>query len=180
MNVWSMNKQIFLACGLALVACAPKQEYKEPVVKYHEGRETLVAGEFGYNPICPMGVYMADPSAKVIDGKLYVACSLDLTTDLWCTAYHHMLSTEDALHWDLHTNVFATKGLYDEVSYSDADLYAPDIAEKDGKYYLYYDLSEWTEGDRLGTSAASTRACSSTMTDRRIIFGTSSAPGEPN
>ncbi len=137
MNAWSMNKQILFMCSLVLTACAPKQENKEPVVKYHEGRETLVAGEFGYNPICPMGVYMADPSAKVIDGKLYVACSLDLTTDLWCTAYHHMLSTKDALHWDLHTNVFATKGPYDEVSYSDADLYAPDIAEKDGKYYLY-------------------------------------------
>ena len=140
--------------ALLAVACAPKPESREPDVKYHEGRETLVAGEFGYNPICPMGVYMADPSAKVIDGKLYVACSLDLTTDLWCTAYHHMLSTEDALHWDLHTNVFATKGPYDEVSYSDADLYAPDIAEKDGKYYLYYDLSEWTEGVAVADSPA--------------------------
>ena len=140
--------------ALLAVACTPKPESREPDVKYHEGRETLVAGEFGYNPISPMGVYMADPSAKVIDGKLYVACSLDLTTDLWCTAYHHMLSTEDALHWTLHTNVFATKGPYDEVSYSDADLYAPDIAEKDGKYYLYYDLSEWTEGVAVADSPA--------------------------
>ena len=151
MNKLSISQLAVLAI---LAACAPKQEPKVPVVKYHEGRETVVAGEFGYNPISPMGVYMADPSAKVIDGKLYVACSLDLTTDVWCTAYHHMLSTEDALHWALHTNVFAAKGPYDEVSYSDADLYAPDIAGKNGKYYLYYDLSEWTEGVAVADSPA--------------------------
>ena len=28
----------------------------------------------------------------------------------------------------------------------------PDIAEKDGKYYLYYDLSEWTEGVAVSDS----------------------------
>ena len=46
-----------LLAGLAiLAACAPKPEFPEPVVQYHEGRDSLVAGEFGYNPICPMGV----------------------------------------------------------------------------------------------------------------------------
>ena len=108
----------------------------------------------GHNPICPMGVYMADPSAKVIDGKLYVACSLDLGLDVWCSPYHHLLSSEDAITWTLHPNVFATKGPDDEVTYSDADLYAPDIAERDGKYYLYYDMSDWTEGVAEGDSPA--------------------------
>lgn len=112
----------------------------------------LPAGESGYNPICPMGVYMADPSAKVIDGKLYVACSLDLSPDYWCSHRHHMLSTGDMLHWTLHPDVFASRGVSDEVPYSDADLYAPDIAERGGKYYLYYDLSEWTEGVAVADS----------------------------
>lgn len=135
-------------------ACAPKAELREPLVKLHEGREAVPVGEFGYNPICPMGVYMADPSAKVVGGRLYVACSLDLGLDVWCSAYHHLLSTEDLKHWTLHTNVLATKGPYDAVSYSDADLYAPDIAEKDGKYYMYYDLSEGTEGVAFSDSPA--------------------------
>ncbi len=139
-----------LLATLLVVSCASGEQ--EVKVVLAEGREAVPAGEFGYNPICPMGVYMADPSAKVLDGKMYVACSLDLTTDIWCTGYHHMLSTEDALHWTLHTNVFASKGPYDGVPYSDADLYAPDIAEKDGRYYLYYDLSEWTEGVAVSDS----------------------------
>ena len=83
-----------------------------------------------------------------------MACSLDLTEDYWCSPYHHFLSTEDALEWTLHRNVFATKGPDDQVSYSDADLYAPDIAERDGKYYLYFDLSDWTEGVAVGDSPA--------------------------
>ena len=111
-----------------------------------EGHEPITAGEWGYNPICPMGVYMADPSAKVLNGKMYVACSLDLVPEVWCSPYHHMLSTEDALHWTLHPNVFASGGPEDKVPYAQADLYAPDIVGKDGKYYLYYDMSDWTEG----------------------------------
>ena len=140
----------FLVVSLLSVSCAEGSQ--EVTVKLAEGRESVPAGEFGYNPICPMGVYMADPSAKVMDGKLYVACSLDESLDYWCSGYHHMLSSEDALHWTLHTNVFATKGPFDGVSYSAADLYAPDIAERNGKYYLYYDLSEWTEGVAVSDS----------------------------
>ena len=145
-----MKKPAYILFLLLLLSCGGR-EPGVPVV-LQEGREPVQAGESGYNPICPMGVYMADPSAKVIDGRLYVACSLDLNLDSWCSPYHHLLSTEDLLHWTLHPNIFATKGPYDEVSYSDADLYAPDIAEKDGKYYLYYDLSEWTEGVAVADS----------------------------
>lgn len=127
-----------------LLSCRDNRQNVEVVL--HQGREPVQAGEFGYNPICPMGVYMADPSAKVLDGRMYVACSLDIQQDLWCSPYHHMLSTEDALHWTLHPNVFASAGPEDKVPYAQADLYAPDIVGKDGKYYLYYDMSDWTEG----------------------------------
>ena len=67
MSQLSLSLLVSLA---VLAACTPKpgQEPQEPVVKYHEGRKTVVAGEFGYNPIRPMGVYMADPSAKVTGG----------------------------------------------------------------------------------------------------------------
>ena len=145
-----MKKPAYILFLLLLVSCGV-QRLGVPVA-LQEDREPVQAGDFGYNPISPMGVYMADPCAKVIDGRLYVACSLDLNPDSWCSPYHHLLSTEDMLHWTLHPNIFATKGPYDEVSYSDADLYAPDIAKKGGKYYLYYDLSEWTEGVAVADS----------------------------
>ena len=48
MSQLSLSLLVSLA---VLAACTPKpgQEPQEPVVKYHEGRETVVAGEFGYN-----------------------------------------------------------------------------------------------------------------------------------
>lgn len=64
---------VFLSC---------KDNRQNVEVVLHQDREPVQAGEFGYNPICPMGVYMADPSAKVLDGRLYVACSLDENLDL--------------------------------------------------------------------------------------------------
>ena len=115
-------------------------------VWYPEGREAITFEGMGYNPVSPMGVFMADPSAKVIDGKMYLACSLDLELGYWCSPYHHLLSTYDLRKWTLHTNVLASKGPFDAVPYSDAPLYAPDMAERNGRYYMYYDLSEGTEG----------------------------------
>lgn len=106
------------------------------------------------NPICPMGVYMADPSAKVFDGELLVACSLDLSTRTWCSPYYHLLSSEDAVNWTLHRDVFAAVGPYDEVSYNDMPLYAPDMAKFGGKYFLYYDQPDQSEGVAIAESPA--------------------------
>ena len=137
---------LLLPAVMLAVSCGSDRQESTVVLPLTEGTDPIEAGSLGHNPICPMGVYMADPSAKVIGGKMYVACSLDLRSDIWCSPYHHLLSTADGLHWTLHPNVLATQGPRDEVSYSDADLYAPDIAERDGKYYMYYDMSDWTEG----------------------------------
>ena len=76
MKPTTITLHFFLVASLLSVSCAEGPE--KVTVKLAEGRECVPAGEFGYNPISPMGVYMADPSAKVMDGKLYVACSLDV------------------------------------------------------------------------------------------------------
>ena len=104
---------------------------------------------FAQNPVSPPGIYIADPSAHVWeDGKLYVYGSLDESTDYYCSHRHHVLSTDDMIHWTLHENVFASKGEGDEVSYSDSLLYAPDVWYRDGTYYMYYCLNnpKQTEG----------------------------------
>ena len=136
-----------------IFSCSTAPERQVSSVLLLDGQEPQQPiGISGYNPICPMGVYMADPSARVIDGRLYVACSLDESLDYWCSPYYHLLSTSNGLDWMLHPNVFGTRGAHDAVPYSDALLYAPDIAEKDGKYFMYYDLSEWTEGVAVADS----------------------------
>lgn len=101
------------------------------------------------NPIVPPGIYIADPAAHVWkDGEIYVYGSVDESTEYYCSHRHHVLSSEDMLHWTLHENVFASRGEHDRVPYSDALLYAPDCQYKDGTYYLYFTLNsqEHTEG----------------------------------
>ena len=94
---------------------------------------------FGQNPICPPGLNIADPTARVWkDGKLYVYGSRDESCKYYCSYDHWVLSTSDLIHWDYTPNAFASKGPNDQVPYNDLLLYAPDCMYKNGTYYLYY------------------------------------------
>lgn len=88
------------------------------------------------NPISPMGVYIPDPSARVIDGRMYIYGSLDVSDDDYCSDHYHVLSSDDLCNWTLSENAFKWKDT----------LYAPDLWCKDGRYYLYFDCpggAEW-------------------------------------
>jgi arabinoxylan arabinofuranohydrolase len=110
---------------------------------------------YAQNPIVPAGVYIADPSAKVWnDGKLYIYGSLDESTKYYCSWRHHVMKTSDMKNWQITENVFSSKGENDQVPYSDALLFAPDCAYKDGTWYLYYCQPDpnAAEGVATGTS----------------------------
>jgi arabinoxylan arabinofuranohydrolase len=98
---------------------------------------------FSQNPISPPGIYIADPEAHIWkDGRVYVYGSVDESVDYWCSHTHHVLSSNDMVNWTLHKDYFKSKGKEDKVPYSDKVLYAPAAAYKNGKYYLYYCLSD--------------------------------------
>jgi hypothetical protein len=102
---------------------------------------------FSQNPISPPGVYIADPTARVdVNGKMYIYGSLDVAPGEYCSARYHVLSSDDLLNWQLHANSFASAGENDAVSYSDRMLYAPDMMYRNGIYYLYYCMSDGSEG----------------------------------
>ena len=119
------------------------------------------------NPIVPPGVYFADPSAHVWkDGKLYVYGSVDESTEYYCSWRHHVLSTSDMIRWDIEENVFSSKGKNDKVPYSDALLFAPDCAYKNGTYYLYYCLADVNNTEGVATS----KSPLGPFTDARKIY----------
>lgn len=108
---------------------------------------SLIQPSFSQNPISPQGVYIADPSARVMpDGKLYVYGSNDESRQYYCSNTHHVLSSSDMTTWEIKKDIFMSKGVNDKVSYSDCLLYAPDCIEKEGKYYMYYCMSDGSEG----------------------------------
>lgn len=107
----------------------------------------------GQNPICPPGLNIADPTARVWkDGKLYVYGSRDESFKYYCSYDHWVLSTSDLMHWEYTPNVFASRGKNDQVPFNDLPLYAPDIAFKNGVYYLYYCQPTGIEGVAISTS----------------------------
>jgi arabinoxylan arabinofuranohydrolase len=106
------------------------------------------------NPIVPSGTYLADPSARVFNGKLYLYTSKDTGRADYCSHRYDILSTTDMKHWTLNRNTFASVGKDDKVPYGDPFLYAPDCICKDGKYYMYYCTSgaNDVEGVAVGNS----------------------------
>jgi hypothetical protein len=102
---------------------------------------------FGQNPVCPPGVYIADPTARLDkNGKMYIYGSTDESPDHYCSHRYDVLTSSDLCRWELFGNTFASAGAGDEVPYSDAFLYAPDMVCRNGNYYLYYCLSDYTGG----------------------------------
>jgi len=115
---------------------------------------SLAAGAaFGLNPICPPGVYIADPEARQMpDGRVYVYGSRDEPGNTWCSRSYNVISSRDLKTWVLDQTSFATAGAGKQTDYTDAILYAPDCIHKEGTYYLYYCLASGGENEGVATS----------------------------
>jgi len=99
----------------------------------------LCATASAQNPIIPAGKYLADPAARVFnDGRLYIYSTKDESPLYMCSSGYDVISSSDLKNWTWNTNVFASTGDNDQVSYTDNNLYGPDCVRKNGKYYLYY------------------------------------------
>ncbi|MDD6210138.1 MAG: family 43 glycosylhydrolase [Bacteroidales bacterium] len=115
---------------------------------------TLSMGVAAQNPIVPPGVYIADPEGhQWKDGKFYIYGSRDESTNYYCSWQYNVLSTPDLKNWTLGDKSFSSMGNDDRIPYSDALLFAPDCAYKDGNYYLYYCIPH--EGIEEGVAVSS-------------------------
>jgi arabinoxylan arabinofuranohydrolase len=105
------------------------------------------------NPICPPGVYIADPEARQMpDGRVYVYGSRDEAPDHWCSHSYDVLSSSDMIHWNHDQLAFATSGEGKQTDYTQSWLYAPDCIERDGTYYLYYCLADGGDDEGVATA----------------------------
>lgn len=108
------------------------------------------------NPICPAGVFIADPEVRQMpDGRIYLYGSRDEPEYAWCSHSYNILSTSDLIHWDMEQTSFATQGVGKQTDYTDGILYAPDCIYHDGTYYLYYCLAGGGDDGGEGVAVAS-------------------------
>ena len=98
----------------------------------------------GLNPFLPFSTYIPDGEPKVFGDRLYLYGSFDLFGSGYCSRCYHAVSAplSDLTDWTDHGISFTV----DEIPWSDAMLYAPDALYHGGKYYLFFCLSDGTEG----------------------------------
>lgn len=102
--------------------------------------------------------YMADPSAHVFDGKIYIYPSHDWESgiaendngDHFNMKDYHVFSLEDVENGEVidHGVVLSVE----DIPWSGRQLWDSDTAFKDGKYYLYFSMKDKNDIFRLGVA----------------------------
>lgn len=95
------------------------------------------------NPYLPKWEYIPDGEPRVFGDRVYIYGSHDrVGSDMFCDYKLKVWSAhvDDLNNWKCHGDIFHTRSDEDhdsEVTWTENELYAPDVVEKDGKYYLY-------------------------------------------
>lgn len=95
------------------------------------------------NPFLPWWEYIPDGEPRVFGGRVYLYGSHDCAcSDKFCDYKLKVwsASVDNLNDWVCHGDIFHTRDDFDhksDVSWTLNELYAPDVVEKDGKYYLY-------------------------------------------
>lgn len=110
------------------------------------------------NPYLPNWEYIPDGEPRVFGDRVYIYGSHDQAgSDLFCDYKLKVwsASVDNLSDWTCHGVSFQTKGdavRKGDTDWTDKDLYAPDVVEKDGKYYLFAYIHE-----SMGCAAKSDR-----------------------
>ena len=88
-------------------------------------------------------IYTADPSAHVFDGKIYIYPSHDVEAGVPFNdnGDHFDMRDYHVLSMDSPTSAAVDNGValdVSEVAWAERQMWAPDAARKNGKYYLYF------------------------------------------
>lgn len=99
------------------------------------------------NPFLPLDVCIPDGEPRVFGDRVYLYGSYDITGNLdYCSHRYYVYSASiyDLSTWTNHGISFSSKGVDSQVPWSEEALFAPDVIEKKGTYYLYFCLADGT------------------------------------
>jgi hypothetical protein len=105
------------------------------------------------------GIYTADPSAHVFEGKIFIYPSHDIESgipendlgDHFDMRDYHVFSMDD-VNGEVtdHGVVLDVK----DIPWAGRQLWAPDVACKNGKYYLYFPMKDKNDIFRIGVAVS--------------------------
>ena len=104
-------------------------------------------------------IYTADPSAHVFDGKIYIYPSHDLDAGLPEDDWGGHFGMEDyhVISMDSPSSEAVDNGValhVKDVQWAERQMWAPDAATKDGKYYLYFPAKDKEGIFRIGVAVS--------------------------
>jgi len=144
-----------------LAGCGKKEEAPAPapVAEAPKPAEPASADPklFLTQPLA-IDIYSADPSAHVFNGKLYVYPSHDYDSGIpaddlgnqYAMKDYQVLSFDTGIGGPVTVNPVALD--IKDVPWASEKMWAPDAAEKDGKYYLYFPVKDKEGVFRIGAA----------------------------
>jgi len=104
-------------------------------------------------------IYTADPSAHVFNGKIYIYPSHDIEAGIPFDDLGSHFAMEDyhVISMDSITSEALDNGValhVKDVPWAERQMWAPDAAHKDGKYYLYFPAKKADDIFQIGVAVA--------------------------
>ncbi|WPR73407.1 glycoside hydrolase family 43 protein [Algoriphagus sp. NG3] len=101
--------------------------------------------------------YTADPSAHVFEGKIYIYPSHDVESEVPedDLGAHFNMMDYHVYSMDSPTSPIVDEGKVlgvDDIPWAKRQLWAPDAAEKEGKYYLYFPAKDENDIFKIGVA----------------------------
>jgi hypothetical protein len=148
------------ASAIVLCGCG-KQEEPRPVAEAPQAQEapkTIDPGRFLTQPLVSE-IFTADPSAHVFGGKIWIYGSHDIDVDVPQPGEGGAFAMTDYQPISMDTidgpaTVHPVALDIKNVPWAGRQMWAPDAAEKDGKYYLYFPVKDKEDVFRIGAAVA--------------------------
>lgn len=154
-NFKNLSGLVLMLTMAAVTAC---QQNTKKSDKEAAGSDRSKVSKFLSEPLIS-AIYTADPSAHVFNGKIYIYPSHDVDSgtpendngDHFDMKDFHILSM-DSINGKVKDNGVALS--VKDIPWAGRQLWAPDAAEKDGNYYLYFPVKDKNDVFRIGVATA--------------------------
>ncbi len=148
---------VFIMACIALAACQAK---KTENATQTEPKDSIESKPKPISEPLVTHIYTADPSAHVFDGKIYIYPSHDIESGVaqddlgshFDMKDYHVLSM-DSIGAETKDNGVALD--IKDIPWAGRQLWAPDAAFANGKYYLYFPAKDKSDVFRIGVATSS-------------------------
>jgi hypothetical protein len=150
---------LFIALSISFIAC--KNNEKTTVVTENEKKDTIPTKQEpqAISPPLITNIFTADPSAHVFDGKIYIYPSHDYDfgvkqDDL---GSHFDMKDYHVLSMDSIGATVTDHGIaldIKDVAWAGRQMWAPDAAYANNKYYLYFPVKDKKDIFRIGVATS--------------------------